>query len=566
MHPAPSLLEAPPEPVHSPQQRLAPIEDGGVGGPAPVNGNGPAEVPPLPPSQQPLPGSPEPRQDIPTRKDTMSSISTTVSGTNSAATTTTETTVPAITMSTEQTTGTPSLGQSIFSVKDGAEISNNRRASRRRTGPLSQQQREKAALIRKLGACSDCRRRRVACHPNHHNMSWEEAKSKYRAHSPTMHDLAPAARPLSPAPSHLNHSRPDGHDPQEMEIDSAPSNAPGRPSISDARIRTPLPSGPRLERPASMSGFEIPSHSQAELQDIASGICKSPYRSRYTEAHALLFYWHGDEGAGVAASIQELADVLKNTYRFTVQLAAIPSSHDRPNPWLWLSTHIGDFMAGDQRNVLKVVYYNGHSYLDENREMVLASSPEKERASTIRWSGIQQCLEEAKTDTLVMMDAAYYPSAKICRKNGTLEFLAAALGEEYLATLGRSTFTRAVTKLLRTRAQQLAFHGPFNVTNLHAKLMSEYSTIVPDVSPEKDVLVNFPSPLHMQVGQVRIPSILLAPIQAAQPRNSIGAEQQVTLTFKLGAEIALENWSEWLATLPQEVKDVKVEGSARLCR
>lgn len=52
--------------------------------------------------------------------------------------------------------------QSIFSVKDGAEILQNRRASRRRTGPLSAQQREKAALIRKLGACTDCRRRRVA--------------------------------------------------------------------------------------------------------------------------------------------------------------------------------------------------------------------------------------------------------------------------------------------------------------------------------------------------------------------------------------------------------------------
>jgi hypothetical protein len=51
---------------------------------------------------------------------------------------------------------------SVFHVKDGVDVSNRVRASRRRTGPLSQQQREKAALIRKLGACPDCRRRRVA--------------------------------------------------------------------------------------------------------------------------------------------------------------------------------------------------------------------------------------------------------------------------------------------------------------------------------------------------------------------------------------------------------------------
>ena len=55
----------------------------------------------------------------------------------------------------------PTLHQSIFSLKDGADVSNHRRTSRRRNGPLSRQGREKAALIRKLGACDDCKRRRV---------------------------------------------------------------------------------------------------------------------------------------------------------------------------------------------------------------------------------------------------------------------------------------------------------------------------------------------------------------------------------------------------------------------
>ena len=52
--------------------------------------------------------------------------------------------------------------QAIFSAKDGSDPNAIRRPSRRRTGPLSASQREKAALIRKLGACNDCRRRRVA--------------------------------------------------------------------------------------------------------------------------------------------------------------------------------------------------------------------------------------------------------------------------------------------------------------------------------------------------------------------------------------------------------------------
>lgn len=55
----------------------------------------------------------------------------------------------------------PTLHQNIFSARDGADV-DSRRPSRRRTGPLSQISRERAALIRKLGACVDCRRRRVA--------------------------------------------------------------------------------------------------------------------------------------------------------------------------------------------------------------------------------------------------------------------------------------------------------------------------------------------------------------------------------------------------------------------
>jgi len=51
--------------------------------------------------------------------------------------------------------------QGVFPV-NGSDPSQNKRANRRRTGPLSNDQREKAAIIRKLGACVDCRRRRVA--------------------------------------------------------------------------------------------------------------------------------------------------------------------------------------------------------------------------------------------------------------------------------------------------------------------------------------------------------------------------------------------------------------------
>lgn len=95
----------------------------------------------------------------PVRKDTDSSISTVA-------------TVLTAALAAEDTNGTayssvassPTnyASQGVFSAKDGASVAPQRRATRRRVGPLTTLQRERAHLIRKMGACPDCRRRRVA--------------------------------------------------------------------------------------------------------------------------------------------------------------------------------------------------------------------------------------------------------------------------------------------------------------------------------------------------------------------------------------------------------------------
>jgi hypothetical protein len=146
--PPPSL----PPPPHQPEQQLQqPQHFEPLGTPigAPVVG---AHV------GSPL-GAPLPSTPPPMRKDTNSSISTqaTLATTASAATN-----ISLDNSNSSYSADTSPTMTSVFHVKDGVDVSNRVRASRRRTGPLSQQQREKAALIRKLGACPDCRRRRVA--------------------------------------------------------------------------------------------------------------------------------------------------------------------------------------------------------------------------------------------------------------------------------------------------------------------------------------------------------------------------------------------------------------------
>ncbi|XXH03090.1 hypothetical protein Hte_009480 [Hypoxylon texense] len=564
MHPAPSLLESFPKDSktedrdrgqhvshqhesqqpqqqpggHQPSQQLQPHQGQGQGA-------HPEHV-----QHDSQPASPT-QSTTPTRKDTASSTSTNATDATAVSNASTDT---------NSTAYSVESSQSIFSVKDGSEISHNRRASRRRTGPLSAQQREKAALIRKLGACADCRRRRVA-------------------------DLAPlAGRPISPAPNHANHVNHANHanhanhtnhvrhhftqDPQEMDIDpppvtpNVPQSAPGRPPLSDARIRTPLPSGPRLEKPMSTSPLAtttnhftpLPSIDsvKADLEDAASRILASPHRSRYSTVCALLIYWQDDEEPGVAAAVEELGSVFDKCYRYTHEILKIPSSASDgcTNSWRWLSRIINDFTDKiDTRDVLKLVYYNG--------------SRDRAKASTIRWSGIQQILEEARSDTLIIMDAAYYPSSKMVRQKGVLELIAASSSEDYFDVLDRNSFTRTLADQLRTRAAQ-RFPNFLSAAELHSKLLSIYPKIIRDKHPEKGLAISFPSPLHIQIsGNSRLPSITLSPPQPTRtiysPENHHGP--QLTLSMRLTEEVFnLENWAEWLRMMPEGIKDVKVEG------
>ncbi|KAK0630088.1 hypothetical protein B0T17DRAFT_589689 [Bombardia bombarda] len=499
----------------------------------------------------------DPAASPPVRKDTTSSTSTT----------STAPTLPSLastdTVATERTIpeASPSFrAQAVFSVRDGNDIASQRRPSRRRTGPLTPEQREKAALIRKVGACPDCRRRRVACHPSHRTntsmSSWEDALRKYKSHSPAMQEIAPQSRRLPSPPVPLNSKPVFTHEPQEMEkmdIDASPprQRPGGVPPPSELRIRTPtgtpsrtpLPSGPRPDKPLGMAMLPGIESLKTDLQGSASRILSNPHRSRYTMAAALLVDWQDDDDHGARNGMNELGNMLHEHYNYTFQIKSIPSSSDGcKSSWRWLSREVTDFIDGnDHRDVLKIVYYGGHSYLDGNREMVLASSKQAEPSSAIRWSGIQQILEGASSDTLIIMDAPYYPSSKLVRQEGVLELIAASASEDHVQFLDRSAFTRALTEQLRTRASQ-KFMSPLSAAELHAKLLSFYPKMIQDRNPEKEMVTSFPSPLHIQVS----------------------GGTHLSLTFRLADDnVNLDSWVEWLRSMPEGIREVKVEGPYR---
>ena len=194
--------------------------------------------------------------------------------------------------------------------------------------------------------------------------------------------------------------------------------------------------------------------------------------------------------------------------------------------------------------------------------LTLYSTGDRERASTIRWSGIQQALEEACSDTLIVMDAAYYPSANMVRQRGILELIAASSSEEHFKALERGSFTRHLADHLRTRASQ-RFPNPLSAAELHSKLLCIYPKIIQIKALSKEA-TNLIFPMYMQMaGNSRLPSITMSPIQPSRPGFSPESPRgpQLSLSFRLSEDTPnMESWIEWLRMMPEGIRDVRVEG------
>lgn len=234
---------------------------------------------------------------------------------------------------------------------------------------------------------------------SHQNRHPNNVSSPSNGHSPSTH-----FRPI------LAH---DPHPPDPMDIDSGPNNhdhlhnhahsnhvrhqpeLSGRPQISDTRAsRTPLPSNPGVPRPrahppplnllgpasiAAADSDSVKKPRQADSSTAASlARLLTSSRGRYAAADVLFLHWQDDpQVAEVAAAVKDLAQVLEHQYHYSFRTHAIASPNDGSggprSAWRWLSRLVNDFAEDrDRRDVLKVVYYNGYSYLDANRDMVLA--------------------------------------------------------------------------------------------------------------------------------------------------------------------------------------------------
>jgi len=196
-------------------------------------------------------------------------------------------------------------------------------------------------------------------------MTWEDAYRRYppinnpQSVNPNEAAQLAGGRILSPRPA--THTA--------MEIDSsAPAPAPSARSGS-RQPRTPLPTGPRMER--RLSGPAQPTASALsdvmELEAAALAMLASPHRVRYSKVVVHLFHWAKDEKRVIDA-IQGLADTLRSEYQYMCKVQAIQASAEGCH-WV-LNEAIRVFDADDNREVMKIYYFGGHSYLKDGQMMI----------------------------------------------------------------------------------------------------------------------------------------------------------------------------------------------------
>lgn len=239
---------------------------------------------------------------------------------------------------------------------------------------------------------------------------------------------------------------------------------------------------------------------------------------------ALLLSWEDeDPQLPVSLEIQELKDVLSNLYGFEVNEWHIPSE----NSHVELNMKILTFLKDSSSTHLKIVYYAGHGRLSNHGQAVWARSEllsgyrswylfvsshrnslGSARCPTVKWSGIQNALEESVSDVLVLLDCCAsgmsntdegrFMSRPIIievtnfrQGNGVTELIAACAFNNTANGVGPFSFTHALISQLRKLVQMPSF----TVGYLYNLLFADIQTLRVDGEHRKKV------PIHLVLTQ-----------------------------------------------------------------
>ncbi|CZR65496.1 related to cholesterol oxidase precursor [Phialocephala subalpina] len=329
------------------------------------------------------------------------------------------------------------------------------------------------------------------------------------------------------------------------------------------------------------------------LNAAAKAIFPNESRSRYTKVYVLMLSW-ADEDPNLPVSIEilKLFKVFKDIYHFDVEVWKIPDEACH----LEVNQKVLDFvkLGGDSDDHLKIVYYAGHARLTKNRRLAWTSGRRNRqgKSPTVQWSGIQNALEHAQSDVLILLDCCHAGTANNNEGNGVTELIAACAYNSLANGVGSFSFTRELEIELR----DLAKLPSFSIGNLYHNIFCRIQARMSDDERDHPAPVylpltqedpRYPRSIRLSVHRDR-PSLSTQSTESSfevqAPDSGLGSGIELPSTpsflhssatlpgetpriafairlqedFRVG-ELSSDLFQEWLRNLPASVAEVKIE-------
>ncbi|KAH8880190.1 hypothetical protein GQ53DRAFT_546589 [Thozetella sp. PMI_491] len=213
-----------------------------------------------------------------------------------------------------------------------------------------------------------------------------------------------------------------------------------------------------------------------EALNLAADRASGSGLSRYTSVHVLLLRWEYED-LGVDEEVQKLSEVFRLSYGFEVENWRIPSS----KPVLKLTQTISHWVEKyDDEHNLFIFYYAGHGRIDDGRQILWRNVRDlnHEQFAEIKWSGCEDVLHEAASDTLFLLDCCHAAGSASRPLRGYSETIAASGFDSIAPPPGPHSFTASLTSVLRRWASSST---AFSVVKLHTELLVSLKEIPPPV-------------------------------------------------------------------------------------
>ena len=187
--------------------------------------------------------------------------------------------------------------------------------------------------------------------------------------------------------------------------------------------------------------------------------------SKYERVEVLLLQWDADD-LGVDTEIIELEILLRSHFNFTTHVRRIPDEYADE----YIARTILEFRKGTGHNDLLIVYYGGHAAGSTGDCTLIANR--KPSSPSLNWLAVQGLLLEHDADVLLIFDCCYATQAARGTKKGDNWFLGASARESLASGASWRSFTSAMIRELRRRAQLHKDDGtPFTIQAIHGSLI-----------------------------------------------------------------------------------------------